>query len=245
MGLALSCETSGMDASSSPHLITPEVTPATDAALVIEIWADLVCPWCYLAKRRIRGAIAAYELPATIQLRHRAYELEPGMPPGRRVPVIDYLGAKYGGGRAGGEAMTARVAGLAAADGIELDFAAAVKCSTFDGHRLVLLAEAMGGWQLGQAMLERAYAAHFEQGLALDDHGVLVRIAAEAGLDERRVASVLAGDDYADRVRADQRRARELGVTGVPFAVAGDRVSVSGAQSVEIYVELIRQGSQR
>lgn len=212
----------------------------TDSMVTVEVWADLGCPWCYLAKHRLRAAIAAYELPATVRLRHRAFELEPGMPAGERVAVIDYLGRKYGGGPAGAQAMTARVAGIAAAEGLEFNFAAAVKTSTFDGHRLVLLAEAMGGWQLGQAMLERAYAAHFEQGLALDDHAVLLRIAAEAGLDERRVGAVLAGTEFAEAVRADEQRARDLGVTGVPFAVAA-RLAVGGAQPVAIYLELLRQ----
>ncbi len=211
----------------------------------MQVWADVVCPWCYLAKHRLRQAIAAYERPATVVLRHRAFELDPGMPPGERVPVAEYLGAKSGGGLDAGRAMTARVSEVAAAEGLALDFDRAVKCSTFDAHRLVALAAEMGGWELAQAALERFFAAHFVEGLALDDHGVLVRVAAEAGMDERRVTAVLAGGDYADQVRADESAARDLGIGGVPFAVAGARVAVSGAQPVAVYLDLLRQGVLR
>lgn len=209
--------------------------------VVVEVWADLVCPWCFIAKHRLRQAIAAYEHPATVSLRHRAYELDPGMPPGRRVPVAEHLGQKYGGGSEAGRAMTTQVSRIAAAEGLVLDMDRAQRCSTFDAHRLVALAGDLGGWELAQAALERFFAAHFQQGLALDDHGVLLRTAAEAGLDEQRVAAVLAGDAHVDQVRADESAARELGVGGVPFAVANERLAVTGAQPVAVYRQLLRQ----
>lgn len=209
--------------------------------LVVEVWADLVCPWCFIAKHRLRQAVAAYEHPATVVLRHRAFELEPGLPPGQRVPVAQHLGDRYGGGIEAGRAMTARVAEVAAAEGMVLDFDRAVTCSTFDAHRLVALAAQLGGWELAQAAVERFFAAHFQQGLAVDDHGVLVRIAAEAGLDEQRVAAVLAGDMHADAVRADEAAGRARGIGGVPYALADGRVALGGAQPVEVYLQLLRQ----
>lgn len=211
--------------------------------VVLQVWADLVCPWCFIAKRRIRAAIAAYELPKSVEIRHRAYELDPGMPPGQREPVADYLGRKYGGGRAAGVAMTARVTQVAARDGLALDFGPAVKANSRDAHRLVALAETVGGWELGQAMLERAYAAHFQQGLALDDHAVLVRIAGEAGVDEREAAAVLQGgadgDRWTEQVVSDQQQAQAMGVSAVPFVMIGG-YGVSGAQPVSAYLEAIR-----
>ncbi len=212
--------------------------------LIVDVWADLQCPWCYIAKGRLRAAIAAYESPATVQVNHRAYLLDPGMPPGTQEPVVAYLGQKYGGGQEGGLAMTERVTQAAARDGLVLDFAHAVKTSTVDGHRLVKLAAELGGWELAQAALERFYAAHFQEGLALDDHEVLLRLAAEAGLDERRVATVLASDEFADQVEADRQAARDLGVTGVPFSVAAGRVGVGGAQPVEVFGQLLHQGAE-
>ena len=103
------------------------------------------------------------------------------------------------------------------------------------------LAARLGGWELAQAAVERFFAAHFQQGLALDDHGVLVRIAAEAGLDEQRVAAALAGDVHADAVRADETAARARGIGGVPYVLADGRVALEGAQPVEVYLRLLRQ----
>ncbi len=211
--------------------------------VTVEIWADLTCPWCYIAKHRLRAAITAYEHPATVSLHHKAFELDPDLIAGQRYPVAEYLGRKYGGGVDDGRAMTQRVAEVAAADGLELDFERAVKTSTFDAHRLLALADHLGGWELQQAAMERFYAAHFQEGLALDDHAVLLRLAAEAGLDAPLVDAVLGNAEYADSVRRDAAEARELGVTAVPFAVANRRIAVSGAQPVEVYLDLLHQAS--
>lgn len=211
--------------------------------IVVDLWADLVCPWCYIGKRRIRAAIDAWERPHEVVVRYRAYELDPGMPRGERVLVADYLGEKYGGGRAAGETMSSRVTEIAREDGLQLDFSKAILGNSFDAHRLVALAREMGGPALEDAAEERMFSAHFVEGLAIDDHDTLLRCAAEAGLDERRVASVLADDTYGDVVRADEEQARALGVSGVPFAVANSRIAVSGAQPVEVYLELFSQAA--
>lgn len=213
---------------------------APQPAVVVEMWADLVCPWCYLVKLRLRRAVDAYERPHEVLVRYRAYELDPGMPRGERVPVPRYLGGKYGGGEETGAAMSSRVAQIAAEEGLQLDLGRAVTANTFDAHRLVALAREMGGPGLEDAAMERMYSAHFTEGLAIDDHDILLRCAAEAGMDERRVASVLADDTYGDRVRADEQEARSLGVTSVPFVLGNRRVSVSGAQPVETFLELLR-----
>lgn len=217
-------------------------------AVVVDMWADVVCPWCYLGKHRLRAAVDAWDRPHEVLVRHRAFELDPDTPVSAktaRVSVDAYLGEKYGGGPQAGAAMSSRVAEIAAQDGIAMDMARAVRANSFDAHRLVALAREMGGPALEDAALERMFSAHFAEGLAIDDHDVLLRCAAEAGLDERRVASVLADDTYGDLVRADETEARELGVTGVPFAVANGRVAVSGAQPVEVYLQLLREAAVR
>jgi predicted DsbA family dithiol-disulfide isomerase len=214
-----------------------------EAGVVVDVWADLVDPWCFIGKQRLRAAVTAYERPALVRVRHRAYELDPSLATGDRVPVAEYYARAYGGGLSAGRDMTAHVAEVASEDGLQLDFSRALQTSTFDAHRLVALAGEMGGFELAQAALERFYAAHFQEGLALDDHGVLVRVGAEAGLDERRVASVLAGDDYADAVRADEASATELGVSGVPFVRANQRVALSGLRSVDGYLQMLREAA--
>lgn len=211
-----------------------------EPAVVLDVWADVVCPWCYVAKRRLRRAIDAWDRPHEVLVRHRAYELDPGMPKGHRVPVTTYLGEKYGGGEESGAAMSAQAARVGTQEGLRFDMAAALKANSYDAHRLIALAREMGGPALEDAALERMFSAHFAEGLAVDDHDTLLRCAAEAGMDERRVASVLADDTYGDDVRTDEEEARALGVRGVPFVVGNGHVAVSGAQPVEVFLELLR-----
>ncbi len=211
---------------------------APEPAIVLDMWSDVTCPWCYIAKTRLRAAIDGWERPHEVLLRHRAFELDPGL--AERVPVAAYLGRKYGGGDEAGVAMTNRIASVAASTGLRIDFTRAVKANTFDAHRLIALGLAAGGPAQAEAVLERLFSAHFAEGLAIDDHTVLLRCCAEAGLDERRVAAVLAEDSYADEVRADEEEARTLGVTSVPFVIANGRAAVSGAQPVEVFTDLLR-----
>ena len=215
-----------------------------DGPLQLDVFSDVVCPWCYIAKHRLRRAIDGWERPHEVLVRHRAYQLDPGMTKGRPVPVSTYLGEKYGGGERAGAAMSSRAARIGEQEGLRFDMAHALKVNSYDAHRLVALAREMGGPALEDAALERMFSAHFAEGLAIDDHDTLLRCTAEAGMDERRVGSVLADDTYGDSVRADEQEARALGVTGVPFVVGNGRVAVSGAQPVEVFLELLRVAAQ-
>jgi predicted DsbA family dithiol-disulfide isomerase len=221
---------------------TPHGPP--EPALVLDVWADVVCPWCYIGRRRLRRAIDGWERPHEVLVRHRAYELDPGMPKGRAVPVAEYLGEKYGGGAEAGAAMSSRSATIGEQEGLRFDMGRALKVNTYNAHRLIALAREMGGPALEAAALERLFSAHFAEGLDIDDRDTLQRCTAEAGMDERRVASVLADDTYGDSVRADEDEARALGVQGVPFVVANRRIAVSGAQPVEVFLQLLRAASQ-
>lgn len=213
-------------------------------AVVIDVWSDLVCPWCYLGRHRLRTAVAAWHRPAEVLVRSHAYELDPSAARGTGIPVTQMLGEKLGGGEQAGRAMTQQVTAVAADDGLRLDFSHAVAANSFDGHRLVALALASGGPPLQDAVLERLFSAHFTEGLAIDDHATLLRTTAEAGLDERRVAAVLASDEHADDVRHDEEQARELGIASVPFFVANGRVAVSGAQPVDTFLRLLDAAEQ-
>lgn len=205
---------------------------APHPAIVLDVWSDLVSPWCYLAKARLRSAIDAWERPAEVLLRHRAFELDPGMPRG---------GGPAGGSSAADTGDNGRLVALAAAEGVRLDLASVVPANTFDAHRLIALGRMAGGPAEADAILERLFSAHLSEGLAIDDHAVLLRCAAEASLDERRVSAVLAGDDYADEVRADEREAARLGATTVPFVLGNGRVALSGTQPIEAFTDLLRE----
>ena len=217
---------------------------APEPAVVLDVWADVVCPWCYIAKHRLRRAIDGWDRPHEVLVRHRAYQLDPDTPKGKAVPVNVYLGEKYGGGEQAGATMSSRAARIGEQEGLRFDMARALKVNSYDAHRLIALAREMGGPGLEDAALERMFSAHFAEGLDIDDHDTLLRCAAEAGMDERRVSSVLADDTYGDIVREDEAQARALGVRGVPFVVGNGRVAVSGAQPVEVFLELLRVAAE-
>lgn len=205
------------------------------STVTLDVWSDVVCAWCYVAKYRIRKAIDGWSRPADVRLVHRAFERDPHRPRGENAPVLDDLARRYDVDAAEAGAIARRLSDAAAEEGILLDLDRAVTANTFDAHRLVALARDMGGLELAQAALERFRAAHFAEGLPLDDHLVLQRITAEAGMDERWVASVLDGDDYAESVRDDEADAALRGVEQVPYVLANGRQPLVGAQPVEIY----------
>jgi len=216
--------------------VDPEELPA----LQVQMWADVLSPWCYLGKRRLEHAVHAFEHPAVVHVRYRSCELDPDLSRGAGRPLSAFL-AQWYGVRGGAGAVAEEVAALAAGDDLALDLDRAVTANTFDAHRLVQLALASGGPAEQSAVLERLFAACLSEGRAVDDRATLQRLAAEAGLDERRVASVLAADDYAREVRDDGALAARLGVSDLPHLLVNDEFELSGAQSVETIVAMLRE----
>jgi predicted DsbA family dithiol-disulfide isomerase len=203
---------------------------APEAKLAVEVWADLTCPWCYLGKRRLERAVAAFEHPHAVHVRYRSFE---------RAAVA---GAGQAHGRFAAPPAEAVAAERAAEEeGLTLDAKHAIPASTFDAHRLMHLGEAEGGLALQSAVAERMFAAHFCEGKALDDRRVLQRVGPEAGLDEHRVAAVLAGDEYADAVREDEREAARLHATSVPYVLADRRIAQAGPQPAEVLLGMLRE----
>ncbi len=215
---------------------------AADSTTLIDLvlWVDLVCPWSWLARRRLDTAVSAFERPADVTITLRAFELEPDFPRESRVPVAEHLGSRHGGGAQAGRLVTAKVEAAASGDGLVFDWGRAVWANTFDAHRLCALALALGGHALQSAAAERFWSAHFTEGLVLDDPMVLQRAGAECGLDERRVASVLAGEEFADQVRGDEQAAGSSGITSVPVLVANGYAALAGARDVADYLALLR-----
>jgi predicted DsbA family dithiol-disulfide isomerase len=207
--------------------------------IVLDVWADVVCPWCYMAKRRLEAAVGRSERPADVTVTYHAFELDPGAPVGTGESMVRHLAVAHRMTEERARQVAESAAIAARPDRIVIDVDGLRRANTFDAHRLVALGLAMGGPALQGAVLERLYAGVFAEGRAVDDHAVLQRLAAEAGLDERRVAAVLASEEYADAVRADEQAAAGLGVTAVPFTVADRRLSLQGAQPVETFGDLI------
>lgn len=219
----------------------------TGAPLTVEVWSDVVCPWCYIGKRRLEAAMAEVG-GDDIRVVWRSFQLDPAAPrpgePGHGTDVATHLGEKYGGGREAGLAMSERVSAVAATDGLEFHLDRAVRGSTGDAHRLLHLAADLdpdGGSGLQDLLKERLLRAYFTDGDDVSDPDVLRRVVTEAGLPADEVAAVLGGSRYSDEVVADQARAQAYGATGVPFAVVDSRYGVSGAQPVEVFAEALRR----
>lgn len=203
----------------------------------IEIWSDVVCPWCYIGKRRLEQALTDFEHADEVEVVWRSYQLDPTAPR-ESVSTVEALGAKFPGGPDQVRQMLARTREVAAAEGLEFG-GATLHSNTVDAHRLLHLALAEGGPTLQGALKEAFLAAHFVANRDLGDPAVLAEVAAAAGLPSTRVAQVLASDEYADAVRADIEQARSFGATGVPFFVVDRKYGVSGAQPAEAFSEVL------
>jgi len=199
--------------------------------LRIEVYSDLVCPWCYLGKRRLERALSGFPQRDQVEVVHRAFELDPTRPRGQTFDRVASLAQKYGLTEARARAMEEEMERRAAGDGLEYHLLEGVLGNTFDAHRLVLLARGRG---LAGAALERLYRAHFTENRSIFDLDSLSALAGEVGLPADEVRRALDGDAFAAEVRADEQAAREMGITGVPCFVLGGRHAVSGAQPAEV-----------
>ncbi|MFC4949666.1 DsbA family oxidoreductase [Pseudonocardia sp. GCM10023141] len=202
----------------------------------VEIWSDVVCPWCAIGKRRFEKALAQFAHRDDVQVRYRSFELDPDAPQERTEDLGEHLAAKYGITTERAEQMHAQMTQTAAADGWDFHFEHAKSGNTFDAHRLLHLAAERG---VQDAVKERLFSAYLVEGERIGDPETLVRIGAEAGLDADEARSVLAGLRYGDEVRADEHQARAYGISGVPFYVIDQKYGVSGAQPPEALLEVL------
>ena len=205
----------------------------------IEIWSDVVCPWCYIGKRRLESALAGFEHADEVEVVWRSFQLDPTAPREATESIAAHLGSKYGGGADAGRQMIDRVTEVAAGEGLAFDYHDAQRASTFDAHRLLHLAHAEGGSSLQGELKERLLAAYFTGARNPADHAVLTEAALAVGLPAARVASVLGSEEYAEEVAADVAQATAYGATGVPFFVVDRRYGVSGAQPSEVFTQLL------
>jgi predicted DsbA family dithiol-disulfide isomerase len=207
----------------------------------VEIWSDVVCPWCYIGKRRFESALASFEHEDEVEVVWRSFELDPRAPQERTGDYASRLAKKYGMSEDRAMASLHHMTDVAAEEGLEFDFARTRAGNTFDAHRVLHLALERGGPEVQGAAKERFLQAYFTEGEAIGDPDVLVRLAGEAGLDEADVKDALAGDAYAEHVRADESAAEELGISGVPFFLVDRKFAVSGAQSVEVFTRALER----
>src|SRR5215208_2893777 len=204
----------------------------------IDIWSDIVCPWCYVGKRRFEKALAQFDGCDHVDIVHRSFQLNPAAPRDLTSSRRAMLMQKYRLSPAQVEEMDARMTETAAAEGLNFILAGTSTGNTFDAHQLVHLAGAHG---LQDAAMERLYRAYFTEQRSVFDHASLGELAANIGLDRDEAATALRENRYADAVNADIEVARQLGATGVPFFVFDNRYGVSGAQAPEMFVDVLQR----
>ncbi len=196
----------------------------------VEIWSDVVCPWCYIGKRNFEAALEGFEHRDEVEVVWRAFELDPGAPSHRDGSYVERLAKKYRTPVDEAQAMIDRMTTAAAAVGLDFRFDLAKPGNTFDAHRVIHLAAEHG---MQDAMKERLLLATFTEGEPIGERETLVRLAAEVGLDEDEVRGALASDAHADAVRAEEADAGQLDISGVPFFVVDRTYGVSGAHPPE------------
>lgn len=210
----------------------------TETRLSVDIFSDIACPWCFIGKRRFETALAALPFGEKVDVKWHAFQLDPSLPEHFEGSEIDYLSQVKGMPSEQVVGMLEHVTTQAAGEGLKYDFDALHVANSFTALRLLALAKERG---LGNEMKEALLSAHFEQGINTGNSDALQGIADTVGLDPAETAEVLAGDKYADSVRADGVRARELGVSGVPFFVLDNKYGISGAQPSEVFEQALSQ----
>ncbi|MBM0278671.1 DsbA family oxidoreductase [Micromonospora tarensis] len=204
----------------------------------IEIYADVICPWCYLGKRRLDEALASYQGEVTV--RYRPFQLDPSPVPEPR-PLVAALGAKFGGPERARQ-LVDHVTRVAAADGLPLNYERAVIANTFDAHRLVSYAAEHGR---AAELVDALYQAHFQHGVDVGSREALATVAGEIGLDSADARRFLDSDERVADLAAELAHARDLGITSVPTFVLAGKYAVSGAQEVPTLLAALTEVEQR
>jgi predicted DsbA family dithiol-disulfide isomerase len=204
----------------------------------IDIWSDVVCPWCYIGKRRFERALADFPHAAEVGVVWQSFELDPSAARSTDVPPAERLATKYGMTVEQAQQANDRLTGTAADEGLEFHLDEARSGNSFDAHRLLHLAADAG---LQGQLKERFLRAYFTERVAIGDAAELARLAVEVGLDAAAVARVLESDEYAEDVRADEEQAHSYGISGVPFFVVDDKYGISGAQPTDLFTQALNQ----
>ena len=221
-----------------PVASPPSADAASVPSLVVDVVSDVVCPWCYIGKRKLEAALAALharEPDVHSKVRWHAFQLNPDLPRAG-IPRSAYLEAKFGG-KARAAEIYARVQGVGAQVGIEFDFERITRQpNTLDAHRLIAWAQERGD---AGALVERLFRAYFIEGRVIGDREELIAAAVACGLQEPEARGLLASDALRVEVEAESREAQDSGITGVPFFIFNGRTAVAGAHDPSTLLEAI------
>jgi len=203
--------------------------------MIIDVWADVVCPWCFIGKRRLEKALASFEFRDHVNVRHRAFQLQPDIK--ETVRTKEYLAEKYLATPEQVTAMQANVCAVADGEGLCYNLDETLSGNTFDAHRLLLWAASLGKQE---ELLEVLFSNYFEKSKGVFSHTDLVAAAISVGIDADKADDLLTSDLYADEVISDRNLAAQLGATGVPFFVFDMKFGISGAQPLEAFTQTLQ-----
>jgi predicted DsbA family dithiol-disulfide isomerase len=207
--------------------------------MIIDIWSDVVCPWCFIGKRRLEKALSLFEHRDEVVIRHRAFQLQPEIT--TTVATKSYLAEKYRIAEAQVEEMQANVCAIADGEGLCYNLDGTLSGNTFDAHRLLLWAATLGKQD---ELLEAMYSAYFEKSQPLFSHEDLTKVCAIAGINGGDVTALLQSNKFSEEVLADRELASQLGATGVPFFVIDMKYGISGAQPLEAFTQTLNAAWQ-
>lgn len=204
----------------------------------IDIWSDVVCPFCYLGKKRFEAALDTWPHADQVEVVWHSFELDPAAPRETEGTLADNIAKKYSTSIEQSEAAQAAIAEQFGAAGSTFNWQIAKPGNTLGAHRAIHLGATKGKGEEVMAAMMRGY---FTEGAAIGDREAIVRLAASAGLDETEVREALDSDAFTDAVRQDEAAAQRIGISGVPFFVFDDRLAVSGAQPTELFTRALNQ----
>ena len=199
----------------------------------VEVWSDIMCPFCYIGKRKFETALSQFDDRDDVELVWKSFQLNPDQPTDPDTSIYEYLSESKGMPIEQARQMTREVAGRAAQVGLTFDFDASVTANSFDAHRLLHLAADAG---VQDETKEALLSAYFTEGKNIADVATLTQIGEHVGLDPQRVQDILRSNEYADDVQRDIYESRQLGVQGVPFFVLNRKYAVSGAQESDTFL---------
>ncbi|MBP7282172.1 MAG: DsbA family oxidoreductase [Leptospiraceae bacterium] len=207
----------------------------------VEIWSDIMCPFCYIGKRKFEAALEKFPKKDEVKITWKSYQLDPNIKFQPDKDIYTYLAEAKGQSREWSIKMHENVVNMAKSVGLEYNFDKAVVANSFDAHRVIQLAKKHG---LGDAIEEKLFKAYFTEGKNFADHETLTTLGEEVGLNREEILEVLSGDALADNVKSDIEEGMQLGLRGVPFFVFNRKIGVAGAQDTEIFLQALNEANK-
>jgi predicted DsbA family dithiol-disulfide isomerase len=209
-----------------------------NTTMTVEIWSDVMCPFCYIGKRKWEAALSQFSEKEQVEVIWRSFQLDPSLQTEPSKSVKKSLAEKKGWSEQETDQMFHHVTEMAKAVGLEYNFDRAVVANSFDAHRFTHLAKSKGKQDAAE---EALFEAYFKNGVNTADHQALAQLGSQIGLDTNEVLAVLSGNQYAEEVQKDIQLARKFGVTGVPFFVFNREYAISGAQEVSVFLNTLQR----